>query len=114
LTQPTWTLTKLVVDGQERELSPTQPATLRFDARDSLVLGFGGCNSFSGSYALHGNQVQFGELRITLIGCLDPVVTGQESYYLQAISLVQTYQIAGTTLTLRGDDDRVQLSFRAR
>lgn len=117
LTQPTWTLTKLVVDGQEQPLSATQLATLHFSARDGQVSGSGGCNTFGGSYSLHGNQVQFGSLRITLIGCLDPIVTGQESHYLQALPRVQTYQITGTTLLLRGDggggSDRVQLTFSA-
>lgn len=111
LTQPTWTLTELVVDGQEQALSATHPATLQFGARDGQVSGSGGCNTFGGSYSLRGNQVQFGSLRSTLIGCLDSVVSGQESHYFQVLPRVQTYQIAGTTLTLRGD--RVQLIFRA-
>jgi heat shock protein HslJ len=113
LTQPTWTLTQLVVDGQEQALSPTQPATLHFGAHDGQVSGSGGCNAFDGSYSLHGNQVQFGALRSTLIGCLDPAVAGQESHYFQALPRVQTYQIVGTTLTLRDDSDRVQLTLRA-
>jgi heat shock protein HslJ len=113
LTQPTWTLTQLVVDGQEQALSPTHSATLHFGAHDGQVSGSGGCNTFGASYSLHGNQVQFGALRSTLIGCLDPVVAGQESHYFQALPRVQTYQIVGTTLTLRGDSDRVQLTFRA-
>jgi heat shock protein HslJ len=113
LTQPTWTLTQLVVDGQEQALSSTHSATLHFGAHDGQVSGSGGCNAFGGSYSLHSNQVQFGALRSTLIGCLDPVVAGQESHYFQALLRVQTYQIVGTTLTLRDDSDRVQLTLRA-
>jgi heat shock protein HslJ len=113
LTQPTWTLTRLVVDGQVQTLSPSRPATLHFDAHTGQVSGTGGCNTFGGSYSLNGNQVQFGALRSTLIGCLDPVVNGQESHYFQALSDVLTYQIQGTTLTLSGDSGRVQLTFRA-
>jgi heat shock protein HslJ len=113
LTQPTWTLTQLVVDGQEQTLSPTHSATLHFGAHGGQVSGSGGCNTFGGSYSLHGKQVQFDALHSTLIGCLDPVVAGQESHYFQALPRVETYQIMGTTLTLRRDSDRVQLIFRA-
>jgi heat shock protein HslJ len=113
LTQSTWTLTQLVVDAQEQALSPTHAATLQFGAHNGQASGSGGCNTFGGSYSLHGNQVQIGALRSTLIGCLDPVVAGQESHYFQALQLVQTYQIEGTTLALRGDSGRVQLTFRA-
>jgi heat shock protein HslJ len=113
LTQPIWTLTKLVVDGQEQALPATRPATLHFGARDSHVTGSRGCNTFRASYLLKGNQVQFGGLSSTAIGCFDAVVTRQESHFLQALLRVQTYEIAGTTLTLRGDGDQVQLTFRA-
>jgi heat shock protein HslJ len=113
LTQPTWTLTTLVVDGQVQALAASRPATLHFDTHDGQVSGTGGCNSFGGSYSLNGNQVQFGELRSTLIGCLDPVVSGQESHYFQALSGALTYNIQGATLTLSGNSGRVQLTFRA-
>lgn len=113
LTQPTWTLTKLVVDGQEQPLSATHPATLHIGAHDGQVSGSGGCNAYGGSYSLHGDHLQLSDLRSTLIGCLDPGVAGQESYYFQALPRVQTYEITGTTLLLRGDSDRVQLIFRA-
>lgn len=113
LTQPTWTLTKLVVDGQEQPLSATHPATLHVGARDGQVSGSGGCNAYGGSYSLHGDQLQVSDLRSTAIGCLDAGVAGQESRYFQALPRVQTFEITGSTLLLRGDGDRVQLTFRA-
>jgi heat shock protein HslJ len=113
LTHPTWTLTRLVIDGQQQPLSPAHPATLQFGAVNDQVSGSGGCNTFGGSYALHGNQVQFGALRSTLIGCVDAVAGAQEHAYFQALSRVQTYQIVGTTLTLTSEGGEVQLTFRA-
>lgn len=113
LTQPTWTLTTLVVDGQEQALSSSHPATLRFGAHDGQVSGSDGCNTFSGSYSLHGTQLKIDGLSSTLIGCLDSVVRGQESSYLQALPSVGTYRLEESTLTLRGDSGRVQLTFRA-
>jgi heat shock protein HslJ len=113
LTQPTWTLTRLVVDGQQQELSPTHPATLHFGAGDGQISGFGGCNSIGGSYSVHGDQLQIGALYSTLIGCLDTVVTSQEASFYAALPRVQTYQIAGTVLTLTDVGGQVQLTFRA-
>lgn len=113
LTQPAWTLTTLVEDAQEQALSSSHPATLRFDAHDSQITGSGGCNMFGGAYTLNAARLQFSELRSTLIGCLDPVVSGQESHYLQALSQVTTYRLEGNMLTLSDDSGRVQLTFRA-
>jgi putative lipoprotein len=113
LTQPTWTLTQLVVDGQQQELSPTHPATLHFGAGDGKISGSGGCNSIGGTYSLHGDQLQIGALYSTLIGCLDTVVASQEAAFYAALPRVQTYQVAGTSLTLTGAGGRVQLTFHA-
>ncbi len=113
LTQPTWTLTTLVVDGQVQALSPSHPGTLHLDAHKGQASGTGGCNAFGASYSLNGNQVQFGAMRSTFIGCLDPAVSAQERSYFQALPRVQTYHIQATTLTLSGDNGQVQLTFRA-
>ncbi len=116
LTQPTWTLTRLVVDGQEQSLSTTRPATLRFLSQERQIAGSGGCNSFGGSYTILGNQLRVGELRTTLMACGgdDGVsVMEQESHYLQALSLVTSYRLDGSTLTMSGDGGKVSLTFRA-
>lgn len=113
LSQPTWALTRLVVGGQEQPLSTTQPAMLRFLSNDRQVAGFGGCNSYGGSYTLIGNQVRFGELRTTLIACQDARVMEQESHYLQALQSVTSYSLDGSTLTLTGNGGKDILTFRA-
>jgi heat shock protein HslJ len=114
LTQPTWTLTRLVVDGQEQALSSSSPATLHFGAHNGQFSASGGCNTFGGAYALHGTQLQFSGLYSTAIGCLDPVVSGQERRLYEALAHVATYRLEANTLTLTGDGGRVQLTFRAR
>lgn len=116
LTQHSWTLTRLVVDGQEQPLSATRPATLRFLSQERQIAGSGGCNSFGGSYTLLGNQLRVSELRTTLIACIGDdgaSVTEQESHYLQALPLVTSYRLDGSTLTLTGDGGKVSLTFRA-
>jgi heat shock protein HslJ len=113
MTQPTWTLTMLVVDGQEQALSSSRAATLHFGAHDGQISGSGGCNTFGGSYTLHGIQLQISMLRSTLIACSDPVLSAQDSHYFQALPRVATYRLEGNTLTLSGDSGQVQLTFRA-
>ena len=120
LTQTTWTLTTLEVDGQEQAISSSHSATLRFGAHDGQISGSAGCNAISGMYSLNGTRLQFSALRTTLIACLDPVVGRldpvvgrQESLYFHALSRVVTYRLQGNTLTLSGDGGGVQLFFRA-
>ncbi len=114
LTGHTWTLTRLVVNGQEQPLSPAHPATLRFLPNDRQIAGSGGCNSYGGSYTLIGNQLRVGELRVTLMACEDESIMVQESHYLEALPRVNSYQLTGSTLTLTGDGGRVALTFQAR
>ena len=116
LSQPTWTLTRLVVDGQEQMLSTTRPATLRFLSQDRQIAGSGGCNSFGASYTLVGSQLRIGEMRTTLMACTGDdgaSVMEQESHYLEAMQLVTSYRLDGSTLTLTGDGGKVSLTFRA-
>ncbi|HEU0028321.1 MAG TPA: META domain-containing protein [Ktedonobacterales bacterium] len=116
LSQSTWTLTRLVVDGQEQPLSSTRPATLRFLSNDHQVAGSGGCNMFGASYMLVGSQLRISELRTTLMACAGDdgaSVMEQESHYLQALPQVTSYRLGGSTLMLTGDNGRVSLTFRA-
>jgi len=120
LTQTTWTLTTLEVDGQEQALSSSRSATLQFGAHDGQISGSAGCNVISGTYSLNGTRLQFSALRTTLIACLDPVVgrldpvvSMQESLYFHALSRVVAYRLKGNTLTLSGEHGEVQLFFRA-
>ena len=113
LTQPTWTLTMLVVDGQEQALPSSRAATLHFGAHDDQISGSGGCDTFDGSYTLFGTRLQISMLRSTLVVCSDPDVSAQDRHYFQALPRVATYRLEGNTLTLSGDSGQVQLTFRA-
>jgi heat shock protein HslJ len=112
LTKSTWTLTKLVVDGQEQALSPSHPATIKFDSDSGQASGSAGCNTFGAPYTLDGDQVKFGDFRTTLMACDDDAANAQETHFLSALPRVQTHQIDGSTMTLSSDDNRVQLTFK--
>lgn len=116
LSQSTWTLTRLVVGGQEQPLSTSRPATLRFLADQGQVAGSGGCNSFGATYLLVGNQLRISGLQSTLVACVGfdgSAAMSQESAYFQALPLVTSYTLGGSALTLTGDSGNVSLTFRA-
>ena len=71
LTGHSWTLTRLVVDGDEKILSSANPITLSFQAQDHTLSGSSGCNSYGASYTLTGNQIHITGMRTTLVLCED-------------------------------------------
>ncbi len=112
LTGRAWTLTSLVVGRRRPPVGQGQPATLRFQAGDHTVSGTGGCNTYGASYTVFGGSLRFGEMRSTLIACLDMAIMEQESAYLQALDEVDSYQLGGDTLTLNGAAGRTVITFR--
>jgi heat shock protein HslJ len=111
LTQASWTLTRLLVDGKEQPLVPGRAPTLQFRTHDGTIVGTDGCNSYFGPYTLQGERLHLGELGQTLVGCLEAGVGQQENTYMSALRRVTRVQVAGATLTLSSDDGAVQLTF---
>jgi heat shock protein HslJ len=113
LTQRTWTLTRLVVDGCEQPLVPRHAPTLTFGRCHGQIDGEMGCNSYTGTYTLAGETLHFSGLFFTLVGCVPPAPREQENAYSEALPRVERYHLAGNTLVLVSADRRVQLTFRA-
>jgi heat shock protein HslJ len=118
LTDRTWTLTHLTLDGQDQLLVTSNPITVRFRAQDREVSGSGGCNSYGGSYLIVGNTLRITNLQMTLIACINPTtlqsdggVMYQENSYMQALSEIDSYHLDGDTLTLQGSGGRTRLTF---
>ena len=115
LTQPTWTLTQLVVDGHEQQLTPSHAPTLHFQPQGDLsgvIQGTGGCNSYSGSYTLTDTMLRMSISAITQVGC-QSIVSTSENAYLQALPRVERYYLQGDTLMMASADRSVQLTFHA-
>jgi heat shock protein HslJ len=119
LTDRTWTLTHLTLDGQDQPLVASHPITVRFRSQDREVLGSGGCNSYGGSYLVVGNMLRITNLQITLMACVDATtlqtdggVMNQENNYMQALSESDSYHLDGDTLRLQGNGGRTTLTFR--
>lgn len=69
-------------------------------AEGNRVVGFGGCNDFSGTYTLQAPvaRIRFGQITSTLKAC----VTGMdvEQAFQDALGRADNYSLNGTSLTL--------------
>jgi uncharacterized membrane protein len=72
--------------------------TIEFHMADNRVVGHGGCNRFSGSFQVRGNQITFRQIAATRMACPDMDV---EKAFLSGI--------ANQTLRYRLDDGRLVL-----
>lgn len=113
LTQSPWKLESFTFDGQPQVLVPGVSITLSFQAQPPQVSGFNGCNSYGATYSVSQDQLHLGELQQTLIGCLKPGVSDQEAHYMTALSLITTYHLDQSGLTLRDDAGRYVLRYTA-
>jgi heat shock protein HslJ len=111
LTGHTWTLTRLVIDGDDKILSSANPITLSFQAQDHALSGNSGCNTYGASYTLTGSQIHITDLRTTLVFCDDAGVMELEFAYTQALQRVESLHIDGDTLTLEGANGQVFMTF---
>ncbi len=88
--------------------------TLEFDKEGNLS-GSAGCNNFTGTYQLDGNQLTVGPLASTMMMCEDPQgVMEQEAQYLAALQSAGTYLIEGDVLELRTKDDALAAMFNRK
>lgn len=79
--------------------------TLDFD-KDGNLSGNAGCNNFTGTYQLDGDQITIGPLANTMMMCEDPQgVMDQEAQFLAALQSAGTYLIEVNVLELRTRDD---------
>jgi heat shock protein HslJ len=99
-------------NGKEAVVSQegTEKVTAMF-GDDGTVSGSGGCNTYSGTYTTSGaDQITIGTLAATEMACPEPAMEIEQMYFA-ALGTVATYQIEGTTLTLRDAAGATQASF---
>jgi heat shock protein HslJ len=83
--------------------------TLNFGAQGQ-VSGNSGCNTYSGGYETNGDQLKVGPLASTRMFCDKPAgVMDQEQQYLAALQNAATYEISGSTLTIRDAGGAMQV-----
>ena len=97
-------------NGAEAVVSPIEGSeiTVTF-AADDQVFGSTGCNSFSGPYAVDGDQLTVGALGLTMMACEDALMA-QESQFLAALQTPTTIEVSGPIVTLRAADGATQVT----
>ncbi len=75
-------------------------------ADDGSLSGNSGCNQFTGSYTVSGNQITIGPLASTMMMCSDP-----EGLMDQEAQFLANYRIEGDVLELRTKDDAIAVFF---
>jgi heat shock protein HslJ len=93
-----WQVTGVNTGSAIESTTLTEQLSLAFGASDQ-VSGNGGCNSFSGTYTVDGDQLTFGPLASTEMACADDVMALEQSYFA-ALEKVTSFRRTGTTLDL--------------
>jgi heat shock protein HslJ len=110
LTNRLWELIEL--NGSINPLGAgLSPITLRLERSTNRTRGFGGCNRYTGSYNLSGNNLTFGPPSAPQLSCADGMQV--EGTYFRTLPLVRAYAIMDGLLVLSGSNG-VLARFRQR
>lgn len=84
---------------------------LTFDAAEQRVSGFSGCNRVFGPYIQQEQRLSV-QLASTRMACLDD--KGQETRFMQALSMVRRFEIQGQQLNLMDEQGHIRLRLLAQ
>ena len=105
-----WKLTE--IDGEPVVTAPGQrEMKLTLHIEENKVNGFGGCNSFFGTYTHDVGSIKFGPLAATRMFCPDSI--DLESQFFKLLSGVTSYTITGQVLFFKDDDGKPVLKLEA-
>lgn len=110
LTGMEWRLVSLGPAGGETDLVAGTTVTLRF-GEDGRASGSTGCNSYSGTYQVRGDNLSFGRLASTRRACLDQNANQQEQRFLSALESANRFRLSENRLTILSDRGRTVLNF---
>ena len=91
-----WTL----VSGVEAPEDAVPTLTLA----DGSANGFGGCNTFGGSYELDGDSITIGPLASTMMAC-EEAKSASEAAYLPALEAADAWAVENGELVLSSDGE---------
>ncbi len=93
---------------------PGTTITAVFD-QSSQLSGSSGCNTYSAIYTINDTSISIGSPEGTQQFCTDPPnIMDQESAYLSALPLANSYDISSTTLNILDANGRIILSYLVR
>jgi len=114
LTETIWYLESLT-NGQEGTVPVLDQTeiTAFFDEEGNLS-GSAGCNNYSSTYQVDGDQISFELGIMTMMACEEPEgVMEQESAYMQALETVTGFQILGDEMVMHDEAGQEVLKFKA-
>jgi heat shock protein HslJ len=71
---------------------------------DGSANGFGGCNTFAGSYELDGDSIKIGPLASTMMAC-EEAKSAAEAAYLPALEAADAWAVEDGELVLSSDGE---------
>ena len=105
-----WRLVSLGPAGSETPVVAGTTVTLRF-GEDNRASGSTGCNSFSGTYQVRGDNISFSRLVSTRRACLDQNANEQEQRFLSTLGAANRFRLTKGRLTILSDRGRSVLNF---
>lgn len=92
--------------------SPIAGTQLTIEFEDGQASGNTGCNLFSGSYEVDGDEISFGALAWTERGCMEPEgVMQQEQSYMKLLGAAERYELEEGELRIFSESQGI-LTFR--
>jgi heat shock protein HslJ len=110
LTGIDWRLVSLGPAGSETTVVAGTTVTLRF-AEDNRASGSTGCNNYSGTYQVRGDNISFSRLVSTRRACLDQNANEQEQRFLSTLGAASRFRLSSNRLTILSDRGRNVLNF---
>lgn len=109
ITDTKWELFTL---GEEEvgEVSERGNPNLTLDTTENRAYGFGGCNSFNGSFTLGDDYaLKFSQMASTKMYCAESMAV--EDAFMPIFEAVASYEISGDQLHLKSEDGEVLAVF---
>jgi heat shock protein HslJ len=110
LTGIDWRLASLGPAGAETGVVAGTTVTLTFE-EDNRASGSTGCNSYSGTYQVRGDNISFSRLVSTRRACLDQKANEQEQRFLSTLGGANRFRLLTNRLTIYSDRGRSVLNF---
>jgi heat shock protein HslJ len=106
-----WQLLSYYNGSAEQPVVPGSTVTANFDSNSEMA-GTGGCNTYSASYTVNGNQITITDVLSLQISC-GSELDQQEAAYFALLPTAVTYTIEDSQLTISDADEQVILTYSA-
>lgn len=104
-----WSLVSFGSPGAGQPL--VEGSTITLMMASGQAGGYGGCNSYGGTYQVDGNMVSFEQITSTLRACADDRVTDQEQRYFQALESAALFERMDQLMMIFDEDGNELLTF---